>query len=90
MRALDCRCQIGQACLRFVDAWHPWLTAAVSRRLEARPRFEPRISWIHRHGVEDPLPLAGFGIEGLQVTRRVEIVAGSGDHMIANDDRCHR
>ena len=47
----------------------------------------PGIARVHRHGVELPLKLAGLRIERLQEARRVQVVAGAGDHVVADDDR---
>ena len=56
--------------LGIVGAGNPGLRAAVARRVEACPGVEPGIARLHRHGVELPLQLAGFGIERLQEARR--------------------
>src|SRR6185503_14787670 len=69
---------------------HPWLSAAVARRVETWPGLDARIARIHRHRIENPLTLAGFRIVRLQVSGCVEIVTGADDHVIANDDRSHR
>ena len=50
----------------------------------------PGIARLHRHGVEDPLPLAGLRIERLQEAGRVEVVARADEHVVADDDRRHR
>ena len=76
--------------LRIVRTRNPHLSAAVPRRIEARPRVEPGIARIHRHRVEDPLALAGLRIVRLQEAGRVEVVAGADQHVVVDDDRRHR
>ena len=78
--------------LRFgiVRARHPDLTAAVARRVETWPRLQARIARIHRHGIKLPLQLARLGIERLQKSRSVEVVAGADEHVIADDNRRER
>ena len=77
--------------LRFgiVDAGDPDLATAVACGLEARPRVEAGVTGIHRDGIELPLELAGLRIEGLQEAGRVEVVSGSGEHVVADDHRRH-
>ena len=60
--------------------------AAVPRRIEAGPGLDAGIVRVHGDGVEDPLAFAGFGIEGLEEARRIHIVAGADDHVIAEHD----
>jgi hypothetical protein len=50
----------------------------------------PGVAGIHRHRVMDPVPLAGACVKGLQEPRRVEVVAGAHQHLVAHDNRCHR
>ena len=76
--------------VRVVRSRQPHLTAAVPRGVEVLPRLEPRIARVHRHGVELPLQLAGLRIERLEEPRRVEIVAGADQHVIADHDRRRR
>ena len=71
--------------LRIVGAGNPGLAAAVARGVEARPRVEPGIARLHRHGVGLPLQLAGLGIERLQEARHVEVVAGADEDVVADD-----
>ena len=66
------------------------MAAAVARRVEVLPRLEARVAGLHRHGVELPLHVAGLRIERLQVARRIEIVAGADEHVVADDDRRRR
>src|SRR5262249_28701451 len=73
--------------LRIVRAGDPHLPGAVPRRVEALPGLEAGIALVHRHRVELPLHGAGFGIERLQESRRVEIVAGTDEHVVPDDDR---
>src|SRR5207248_6544481 len=73
-----------------VRARHPDLTAAVARRVETWPRLQARIARIHRHGIKLPLQLARLGIERLQKSRSVEVVAGADEHVIADDNRRER
>jgi hypothetical protein len=49
--------------------------------------FQVRISGIHRNGVELPLQLSRFRIVGLQKSGSIEIVAGTDQQMIADNDR---
>src|SRR5205823_12035489 len=70
-RARVARCWIAGAKdielrLGIVDAGNPDLPAAVSRRVEVRPRVESGIARLHRHGIELPLHLARLGIERLE------------------------
>ncbi len=76
--------------LRIVDAWQPRMTAAVARRVETLPRLEAGIARVHRHGVEAPLLLARFRIERHQISRRIQIVAGADDDVIADGHRRRR
>ena len=46
----------------------------------------PGIALLHRHGVELPLQIAGFGIERLQEARRIDIVARAHQHVIPDHD----
>ena len=62
----------------------------MARRIEARPRVEAGIARVHRHGVEDPLALAGFSVVRLQEAGHVEVVARAHDDMVVDDDRRHR
>ena len=76
--------------LGIVRSGHPHLRAAVPGGVEVLPRLQPRIAFVHRHRVQLPLQLAGLRIERLEKSRRVEIVAGADQHVIADDDRRHR
>ena len=76
--------------LRIVGARQPHLPAAVARRVEALPRLDPGIAGIHRHRIELPLQRARLGIERLQESRRVEIVAGADQHVIPDHHRRRR
>ena len=58
--------------------------------IEIRPRVETGIARLHRHGVEDPVALAGFGIVRLEESRRIEVVACAHQHVVVDDDRRHR
>ena len=58
--------------------------------IEIRPRVETGIARLHRHGVEDPIAFAGFGIVRLEEPRRIEVVARSNEHVVVDDDRRHR
>src|SRR5207249_451426 len=73
-----------------IRARNPDLTSAMARRVETGPRLQARITRIHRHGIKLPLQLARLGIERLQKSRRVEIVAGADKHVIADDNRRER
>src|SRR4051812_42203600 len=75
--------------LGIVDAGDPDLPAAVTGGVEILPGFESGISLLMRRGVPDPLTLAAFGVEGLEEAGRIEIVAGSDEDMVADDDRRH-
>ena len=72
--------------LRIVRSRHPHLRAAVPRCVDTRPGVRARIARLHRHSVELPLQLAGFGIERLQESRRIEIVSGADEHVVADHD----
>ncbi len=73
--------------LRIVRARNPRLRAAVTRCVQTRPRVEPRVALLHRHGVELPLQFARLRIEGLQESGRIDIVARAHQDMIADHDR---
>ena len=75
--------------LGIVDARNPRLPAAMPRGLETRPGVETGIARLHRHGIELPLQLAGFGIVRLEEAGQIEVVAGADQHVVANDDRRH-
>ena len=58
--------------------------------IEVGPGVEAGIAGLHRHGVEDPVALAGFGVVRLEEPGRVEVVARSDEHVIVDDDWRHR
>src|SRR5690349_16389331 len=70
-----------------VGARQPRLSPAMACGIEAGPRLEARIAWIHRDGVKPPLQRTRLWIEGLQETRHIEIVARSRNDVVADDDR---
>ena len=70
-----------------IRARHPHVAAAMPRGIEIGPGLQAGIALLHRHRIELPLHVAGFGIERLQVSRLVEIVAGTDQNVIADDDR---
>ena len=72
------------------DAGHPDLSAAMACRIEARPRLDAGIARVHRHGVEDPLALAGFRVVRLEKAGHVEVVARAHQDVVVDDDRRHR
>ncbi len=74
---------------RIVGAGDPHVAGAVLRAVEAAPGIEARVAGLHRHGVEDPLHVAGFGIARLQVAGLIEIVAGADEDVVADDDGRH-
>ena len=66
---------------------NPHVAAAVPRGIEVRPGLQTGIALLHRHRVELPLHIAGLGIERLQISGLVEVVAGPDQDVIADDDR---
>src|SRR5262249_40128067 len=68
--------------VRTGDPGHP---TAMARRVQTCPRVKSRIAGIHRDRVERPLQFGRFGIEGLDVTWRIHVVAGSDNHMVAEN-----
>ena len=65
------------------------MAAAVAGGVEVLPRLQPGIALVLRRRVPTPLPGAGFGVEGLQVSRRVEIVARRHQDVVTDDNRGH-
>src|SRR5262249_11349730 len=76
--------------LWIIRSGKPGKSAAMTRGVQIRPCFEAGITGIHRNGVELPLQFPGLGIERLQETGSIEIIAGSDEQMIPDNDRCHR
>ena len=62
----------------------------MTRGFKIGPGIEAGISGIHRDGVELPLQLSGFRIERLQESGRIDVVSGTDQQMIVDNDRRHR
>ena len=74
--AMDCLCRDG--------------SLYASERLEVFPGFQSRITLLLWNCVPRPLHVPRFRVPGLHVSRRIQIVAGAHNDVVADNDRSHR